>query len=34
VTPQELLALPDPDVETAVSAGSPADASLKSADPS
>ena len=34
VTPQELLALPDPDAETAVSAGSPAGASPESADPS
>jgi trigger factor len=32
VTPQELLALPDPDAETAVSAGSPAGASSESAD--
>ena len=34
VTPQELLALPDPDAETAVSAGSPAGASPERADPS
>jgi trigger factor len=34
VTPQELLALPDPDAETAVTAGSPAGASPESADPS
>ena len=34
VTPQELLALPDPDAETAVSAGSPTGALLESADPS
>src|SRR5271169_2259369 len=34
VTPQELLALPDPDAETAASAGSPAGASTESADPS
>jgi trigger factor len=33
VTPQELLALPDPDAETAVSAGSPAAALSESADP-
>jgi len=34
VTPQELLALPDPDAETAVSAGSPTGALPESADPS
>jgi trigger factor len=34
VTPQELLALPDPDAETAVSAGSSTGALLESADPS
>jgi len=34
VTPQELLALPDPDAETDISAGSPAGASPESADQS
>jgi trigger factor len=34
VTPQELLALPDPDAETAVPGGSPLGSSPESADPS
>jgi trigger factor len=34
VTPQELLALPDPDAEAAASAGAPAGASPESVDPS